>query len=136
MRVAKYYEQYWLNPRSFATDHGYLVKERETQLVLVLAKVPPGSKILDVGCGSGVFANFFHTRGHQVVGTDISENVVGYAREQYPAILFEAASVEDRIPFGANEFEVVWSSEVLEHLFDVHSTLCEMSRVGRMSSVV
>ena len=42
----------------------------------------PGMKILDLGCGPGLYTEKLAERGHQVTGMDFSENSIEYARSQ------------------------------------------------------
>jgi ubiquinone/menaquinone biosynthesis C-methylase UbiE len=44
-----------------------------------------GKTILDYGCGSGVFSRFLHKSGAKVTGVDVSENMIGIAKESKPA---------------------------------------------------
>jgi SAM-dependent methyltransferase len=46
---------------------------------------PDPKRILDAACGTGRHALLFHDLGHQVVGTDISEGVLGVARRNAEA---------------------------------------------------
>ena len=38
-------------------------------------------KILDLGCGPGLYSEFFATNGHKVTGVDISKNSIDYAQK-------------------------------------------------------
>ncbi|WP_272026267.1 class I SAM-dependent methyltransferase [Kocuria rosea] len=51
---------------------------------LVEAMVPPGSRILDAGCGPGRLGGHLHRRGHTVVGIDVDPALVSAAREDHP----------------------------------------------------
>ncbi len=51
---------------------------------LVEAMVPPGSRILDAGCGPGRQGGHLHRRGHTVVGIDVDPALVSAAREDHP----------------------------------------------------
>ena len=42
--------------------------------------IKPGSHILDLGCGPGLYAEALCQRGHHVTGVDFSENTIAYAR--------------------------------------------------------
>lgn len=47
-----------------------------------------GKRVLDLGCGQGVFTNYFHKKGLIAEGIDFSENLLGFARKSYPDIKF------------------------------------------------
>ncbi|MDQ1295976.1 MAG: hypothetical protein QG608_3863 [Actinomycetota bacterium] len=51
---------------------------------LVDAMVPPGSRILDAGCGPGRVAAVLHARGHDVVGIDADAELIDAARQDHP----------------------------------------------------
>lgn len=94
MNISEFYEHYWRWPEA-DPECGQLVGERKALLKVALNHLPPGAKVLDVGCGSGVFTAFFADLGFDVVGVDISQTAVRYAKQRYPAIRFEVASIED-----------------------------------------
>jgi SAM-dependent methyltransferase len=51
---------------------------------LLDAMVPPGSRLLDAGCGTGRVGAVLHSRGHDVVGVDADPVLVEHALETYP----------------------------------------------------
>lgn len=51
---------------------------------LVDAMVPPGSRILDAGCGPGRVGSELHSRGHHVVGVDIDPALIEAAEHDHP----------------------------------------------------
>lgn len=51
---------------------------------LVDAMVPPGSRILDAGCGPGRVGAVLHARGHDVVGVDVDPELIAAARHDHP----------------------------------------------------
>jgi ubiquinone biosynthesis O-methyltransferase len=87
-------------------------------------------RILDVGCGDGVLAYFLSRTGASVSGIDGSVEAVSYAKEknQNREIDFQVASAYD-LPFADNHFDLVVSSEVIEHIDDVAAYLQEIKRV-------
>jgi len=50
---------------------------------LLDAMTPPGSRILDAGCGPGRVGAVLHARGHQVVGVDADPDLITAAREDH-----------------------------------------------------
>ena len=88
---------------------------------------PPGLDILDVGCGTGLNAARIAANGHQVRGIDISPTAIA----KFVAQGFEGqvCDLEGGIPFGDSEFDLVYASEVIEHLADTEAFLSDIFRV-------
>jgi len=77
-------------------------------------------RVLDMGCGFGIFAGFYHAEYPQAsyVGVDISERAIGRARETMPVDEFFAHDVVTwRHPAHAR-FDVIQSIDVLQLLID------------------
>ena len=74
--------------------------------------VPPGSRLLDVACGSGQLALIAARNGVDATGVDIAENLIGRARERARLeglnAHFYEADAED-LPFADASFDVVTS---------------------------
>ena len=84
-----------------------------------LASLPGGSKVLDAGCGNGFFTRQLCEKGFDAVGMDLEESGIVHARKLHPGIRFEVASVYDDMGmlFG-QQFDAVFSLEVIEHVYD------------------
>lgn len=130
MKFSSFYERYWQHGDNPPADHGFDIPARKARLQATLNTIPPiGTLLLDAGCGNGEFSAFLSELGYSVVSTDISANAVKRARQRFPAGCFGVASLEDGLPFPNSTFAAIWSSEVLEHLFDVHTALSECNRI-------
>jgi cyclopropane fatty-acyl-phospholipid synthase-like methyltransferase len=83
----------------------------------------PGTRVLDVGCGNGAACAEFIRRGCTVVGIDLSEQGIAVARKAYPEGRFEllAADADILNKLGEAPFDLVISTEVVEHLYDPRS---------------
>jgi SAM-dependent methyltransferase len=77
--------------RQLAADGADLAGEAR----LLDAMVPPGSRILDAGCGTGRVAGALAARGHTVVGVDLDPALVEAARKDYPGPEFLVADLAD-----------------------------------------
>lgn len=75
-------------------------------------------RILDLGCGNGVLCATLASAGFEVVGCDPSVDGIGFARRTHPGIPFHQLGVYDSpAVLEGGRFDVVVSSEVIEHLF-------------------
>jgi SAM-dependent methyltransferase len=54
--------------------------------------------VLDAGCGPGWIADYLHRGGVDVSGIDLSPRMIELARQQYPAVSFDVASVTEVTP--------------------------------------
>lgn len=104
---------------------------QQTYVELVNRYALPGSRILDVGCGNGISAMLLNRLGHDVVGTDISPLFLKEAQKwENERLKYRICDVLE-LPFDKESFDVVSSSELIEHLPDVEMALSEMIRMAR-----
>ncbi len=75
-------------------------------------------KAFDLGGGNGSICNLLSSIGFQVIGVDPSESGVRVARENFPHLVFEAASAYDDLAARYGRFPLVVSLEVVEHCYD------------------
>ncbi len=91
-------------------------------------RIPPRSKVLDLGCGLGAVAHSIalHTDS-QVVGIDFDSKQISFAKEhfQHPNLHFLVGNVFTDIP-NTYSFDVIVLSSVLEHLEKRSEFLKEM----------
>ncbi len=127
--VSSFYERYWEKEDGSLAEGTFALEERKALLRQSLAGIPAGAPVLDAGCGRGEFLLFLSELGYQVSGVDLSPAAISKARAAVPAARLETASLEQGLPFASETFAGIWCTEVLEHLFDVHSALTELNRV-------
>lgn len=83
---------------------------------------------LDVGCGDGRVAQIMGEKlGTRFYGVDISKKGVELAKKK--GVKAKVADVSDNIPFKDNYFDLVISTEVIEHVTDPDGLLKEVYRV-------
>jgi SAM-dependent methyltransferase len=92
-------------------------------------------RILDVGTGTGVFAEAFAAKGFAVTGIDTNSDLLQAAGRLVPAAKFKQAAAE-AIPFGDGAFEVVFLGHVLHETDDPIGALREARRVTTERVVV
>ena len=89
---------------------------------------PEGARILDVGCGLGLYVRQFRTLSDDVWGTDIDTDKVAEASQTLPNIRVAPA---EALPFPDSTFDVLLLHEVLEHVDDDRRAVAEAHRVLR-----
>jgi SAM-dependent methyltransferase len=95
-----------------------------------LSGLPAGARVVDLGCGSGVFTNLLRDRGYQCVGVDLSPNLIAIARANFSGIEFRTGDIE-RLPFPDGSFDGVLLSGVLHHLPEPSRCAAEVFRILR-----
>jgi SAM-dependent methyltransferase len=88
-----------------------------------------GSRILDVGCGSGEFLAFAQGLGADAAGIDPAPGMVAIARTTAPGARVLEASVEE-LPWPDATFDVVTAINALQFADDTLDALGEMVRVA------
>jgi ubiquinone/menaquinone biosynthesis C-methylase UbiE len=121
---ARFYE----DPKPATLGAQNLVSRRRFAIEMVEARLPRGSKILDVGCGTGHLACELARRGYQTWGTDIAEAMVQYARDHYDPDRFRVGDIE-KMDFPDNTFDGIMCLGVVEYLSSDEKALHEMWRV-------
>jgi ubiquinone/menaquinone biosynthesis C-methylase UbiE len=105
-------------------------RARRDAVFALLLKIRPhrSSRILEIGCSSGVLLRRLAREGYEsVVGIDISEEAIAvcHVRGTTNARTMDAQALD----FAENSFDVITASDVLEHLRDDEKALHEWARV-------
>jgi ubiquinone/menaquinone biosynthesis C-methylase UbiE len=95
--------------------HRYLAYR---DLSKILFKIKKGGKALDFGCGTGISTNFLKSYGFDVIGVDISEEMLKVASTNYPTIEFNKLDQEKALSSKSKSYDLVFSSFVL---FEINS---------------
>lgn len=115
----------------FTTEPGRSAAAIERELLLrVWSPVLPQS-VLEVGCGTGLFIEWFADFGHQVTGLEPSAFMLDVARKRLPPrISLERGFAED-LPYEDNSFDTVALITTLEFVDHPRQALEEACRVAR-----
>ncbi len=124
--VRAYYESVWADlpaqGRPWAWDR---------RRALLLGEAAPGERVLDLGCGAGWFTAALAGHGCAAIGVDIAERALERARETAPDADLRLLGDDGTLPVGHGEIDLVWCSEVIEHVPDAAGLLGEVRRVLR-----
>lgn len=91
----------------------------------VCGVIPPQAKILDVGCGNGIFSHAL-LGGRSVIGVDYSASMCFLANKRNLRA-FQANAFA--LPFADQQFDLVYSAELLQYAEDLTALLAEFARI-------
>jgi 2-polyprenyl-3-methyl-5-hydroxy-6-metoxy-1,4-benzoquinol methylase len=91
--------------------------EKLTEVFVQLVQKLDGVRsICDLGCGNGHIAGRLASLGYEVTGIDASRSGISIAQRSYPNVNFIEALIDRNIN-GSESFDLVLSSDVIEHLY-------------------
>jgi SAM-dependent methyltransferase len=137
--VRDYYEELWERLPEHLEPPDW-----ELRVGFARANLRAGDRVLDLGCGDGTLTGVLADAARagagagesgglapsgSVVGVDVAEAALRRARARHPALTFALVPIDGALPFDDGTFDVVWSSEVIEHVADTASWLSEVRRV-------
>lgn len=104
-------------------------------LEIIADLVPAGSRVLDLGCGSGeLLAHLQRHKGCSGYGVEISDDDVRGCVERGVNVI--QLNLEDGLAlFDDASFDVVLQLDTLQHLKNTEKMLRETARVGRIGIV-
>jgi SAM-dependent methyltransferase len=105
-------------------SHSFIELLRLVELESAIRDVPAGRRVLELGAGTGWQARELNRRGFEVEAVDIPDGHYTRARI-WPVRDYDGR----RLPFPDDTFDVVFSSNVLEHVEGLSEHLVEQRRV-------
>jgi SAM-dependent methyltransferase len=102
------------------------------EAVLKNATIGDGQRVLDVGCGSGLFGQVAAKRGAQVAGIDAAPKPIEIARERTPSGDFRVGEMEE-LPFADVTFDLVTGFNSFQFAADPANALRQAQRVTKPS---
>jgi ubiquinone/menaquinone biosynthesis C-methylase UbiE len=106
---------------------------RQTNQIIDHLSPPPGSKILEIGCGEGLTVATLNLNGFDAYGIEPEDKYIENAQRILEANGIDKDKIKkglsEELPFQEEEFDYVVSFQVLEHVGDVFKTLQETEKV-------
>jgi ubiquinone/menaquinone biosynthesis C-methylase UbiE len=107
--------------------------------VINYLKPTAADKLLDVGCGSGLFSDLVSLTGAKVAGVDASEQLIDRATKRNPFIRFVSGEMEE-LPFDENTFTIVCGFNSFQYAANIKNALIEAHRVlqpgGKLATMI
>ena len=95
--------------------------------------VEPG-KILDIGCGRGLFLDVMRRGGWSAIGTELNEEIASHAINTYDLQILPGDIIQHQLP--GESFNAININQVLEHLKNPHEVIEECYRLLRKGGVL
>lgn len=89
-----------------------------------------GQKILDLGAGQGWYSLYLQEKGFQVTAVD---QKLGF---HHPQISTLEKSLEEKLPFPNEEFDMILAWDIIEHVKNETQLLQEMHRILKKGGIV
>ena len=100
---------------SISKEYAETFSEPSDHIDEFLAAVSKGRKILDAGCGPGVDSKYMVEKGFEVIGLDLSSQMIQLARKKSPGTKFLLADLRE-IDFEDGSFDGLLASYSLIHV--------------------
>lgn len=122
-RIADRYDAWYRTPR------GAMYDRLETRAIdRLLPCVPNGGRLLEIGCGTGHWSEYFSNKGFDVTGVDISEQMIAIAKQRKAShAIFDVCDAAT-LPFDDASFDVTAAITSLEFTDDPTRVAAEMVR--------
>lgn len=98
-----------------------------------------GKHVLDIGTGTGAWAEMFRMKGaEQVHGIDFSHKMLEVSRKKHPGISFATGDAENLVDIDDNSFDIVTASYVLHGVKKDRrkKILTEMKRISKENVII
>jgi 2-polyprenyl-3-methyl-5-hydroxy-6-metoxy-1,4-benzoquinol methylase len=110
-------------------------RQRADHLVALLRQVTPGGRVLDLGCGDGLFTHLLAVGGIDAIGLDPEETAIDQATRLVAGRTYPATAPTFRVgtgtalPFADGSMQTIAMLDVIEHLPNPVAVLRECRRV-------
>lgn len=109
----------------------HLENIRTHELGIVLSMLPPRGRVLEIGAGAGWQARALEDHGYDVSGIDLTSSVYRMNRV-WPVTEYDGKT----IPFEDGTFDIIFTSNTLEHIKNIYAFQNEIRRVTKEDGVV
>ena len=94
------------------------------------------NSVIDLGCGTGHFTPKLQLNDNQVVGVDLSEGMITYAREHRKGDVNWVVGDADILPFADSSIDLIFSSLAIQWCSSYPRLFAELYRVLKPGGVV
>jgi SAM-dependent methyltransferase len=122
------WENYW-------KDKKVKVSSNKKRVIEILDRYAHKNKVLDAGCGSGFFSNYFAKKGCKVISLDYSKEALKLTRHLYPKIRIIKGDML-HAPFKNESFDLIFSDGLLEHYKNPIPILTKFGKILKLKGII
>ena len=100
----------------------------DTQLELTNKKLPPGTKVLEIGFGNGEFLAYSKLKKWKVCGTEANKSLVKLAKQNG----FNVLNISTLESVKGNQYDLIVAFDIFEHLNNAE-LICLLKQIKRVS---
>lgn len=136
------YDRLWgdaSNLAAFRAEAGHVRDVLGAEIAdFTVQHIPEKAKVIDIGCGIGDLLVDLRARlpGIRISGLDFSPKAIEGAKATFPDGDFRVHLIEKSLPYPDDSYDVVFCTDVLEHLEHPHSIAAELVRICRPEGMV
>lgn len=109
---------------------------RSRHRIRMLRRYVTEGRFLDVGCSGGFIVEAAREAGFGAVGIDLDRPAIDYARKHYPGSDFYCGTIEDFAATSPQAFDLIYTSEVIEHVPEVRSFCGKLAQLLRPDGIL
>lgn len=114
-------------------DEANFRRRRDLTVEYVLKVLPPGGRVLDVGCGAAPVVSELRRRGVSCTGLEYAEDMIKHAKERLRSMGLDEGDLYQgdccKTPFEDGQFDVVVSLGVISYVEHYSDALAEIRRL-------
>jgi ubiquinone/menaquinone biosynthesis C-methylase UbiE len=111
----------------------YLVRRRKFDILSLMVNGLKNKNVLNLGCGGGMDCEWVFLEGGNVVGLDVSNELIGIAKKRFRNKKMNGSFIladMENLPFKKNSFHMILTYDCLHHADNILKTLKESYRVA------
>ncbi|RLC47829.1 MAG: ubiquinone biosynthesis protein UbiE [Candidatus Coatesbacteria bacterium] len=125
-KVSRRYDEWYETPLGEVHD-----RIQKRAVAEALGERTEGRRMLEIGCGTGHWTQFFSELGFEVLGVDLSFGMLRVAQSKGIERTRLALADASRLPFSSGSFDVGCAITTLEFVSDAQAALRELARCVR-----
>ncbi len=106
--------------------YSFIRRKNHVRKYTIISNYKKAGSILDIGCATGEFLNFFKNKGWQTTGLEPNEKARQFASQAYNLDVLDENDIQ-KLP--DKKFDVVTMWHVLEHVHDINERIFQLDRI-------